>query len=126
MGINPYQLLRPIQVRFVHAKNAFHALVARNGRHPVDKKRLRYGIHIGGKDHQCIHIGHCRADKAVFSGQDLLHHALLSLPGHNGHIPRQRGQPLLSENPPGLAGQCAVRQDHVIKAAEGPNDPACF
>ena len=126
MGINPYQLLRPIQVRFVHAKNAFHALVARNGRHPVDEEGLRYGIHIGGKNHQRIHIGHRRADEAILSEKDLLHHALLSLPGHNGHIPRQWGLALLPQNSPGLAGQRPIRQDHVIKAAEGPNDSACF
>ena len=43
---------------------------------PIDEKRLGYRIHIGGKHHQRIHIGHRRAHKAVAAGQDLFHHAL--------------------------------------------------
>ena len=80
------------------------------------------GIHIGGKHHQRIHIGHRRTDKAVASGEDFLHHALVLFPGNGDQIAGEGGIALPAQDAPGAAGNDLPGQLHIIKTADGADD----
>ena len=88
--VDPHQLACLIQVRFIDAKKGLYPFVSRNGRHPVDEEGLRNGVHIGGENHQRVHVGYRRTDKAVLSGQDLLDHAFALGFCHGDQVPGQR------------------------------------
>ena len=90
VAVDPHQLACLIQVRFVDAKKGLYPFVSGDGRHPVDEEGLRNGVDIGCEDHQRVHVGYRRTDKAVLSGQDLLDHALAPGLRHGDQVPGQR------------------------------------
>ena len=125
--IDPLQIQRRVKVAFVDAQVHRHILLPGDGRHPVNEERFCDGIHIGGKHHQRIHIGHRRTDKAVPSGEDFLHHALVLFPGNGYQISGEGGIALPAQDAPGPAGDGAGGRPNVIKSADGPEDPSgCF
>ena len=126
LGVDAAQVQGLVQIRFVHAEDALHALVARNGCHPVNEEGLGNGVDVCGENHQTVHIGHRRADEAVFSGENGFHHSLFPLPCHLYQVPSQGGLAALAQDTPGLAGQHPLGKADLIKAAEGADNSAGF
>ena len=127
VAVNPDQMLSRIQIALVHAQIHRNLLIARNGRHPVNEVRLRDGIDVGCKHHQCVNIGNRRADEVVFPGQDGFHHALSFFHSNFHHVSGKRGIALFSQDAPGAACHQSLRRLHIIEAADGAEDPPlCF
>ena len=117
MLVDPNQIMGRIQIALVDAQVYGHILIPRDGRHPVNEEGLRHGVDIGGKHHQCVHVGHRRADKVVLPGQDFFHHALSLLHGDLHQIAGEGGIGLFSQNAPGTAGNQPLGGLHIVKSA---------
>ena len=124
IGVDPDQIVGRVQVGLVDAEDHLNLLVAGNGRYPVNEEGLRHRVHVGGEHHQRVHIGNSRTDELVPPGEDPLHHALSLLNGDFHHITGQGRLMGAAQMASGPAGHRAVLRAHLIKSAEGPNDPA--
>ena len=120
------KLLRRVQIALVDAKNAGDVLIPGDGGHPVDEKRLRHRIHVGGKEHQGIYIGHGGPDEAVGPGQNGFHHSLAPLQGDLHQVAGEGGDLLLPQDSPAPAGHNPLRQLNIIKPTEGADNASAL
>ena len=123
VAVDAHQIHRRVKVALVNAQVNRHLLISRNGRHPVNEKRLRHRIDVGREYHQRVNVGDGGADEAVPPGQHLFHHALPPLHGNVHHVTGEGRAVFLSQNATGAAGDHRVSRLHVIKSADGTDDP---
>ena len=121
--VDTHQVHRRVKVALVDAQVNRHLLISRNGRHPVNEKRLRHRVDVGREYHQRVNVGDGGADEAVPPGQHLFHHALPPLHGDVHHVAGEGRAVFLSQNATGAAGDHRVSRLHVIKSADGTDDP---
>ena len=118
MVINAQKICRRVQIAFIYADIDRHFLLACDCRHSVNEKGFRHRIDIGRKHNQCINVGYRRADKAIFSGENFLHHPLPLLQSDFHHIAGERNFLSLSQMSAATAGNHTAVRLHIIEATE--------
>ena len=117
IAIDAGQVQSRIQIAFVDTQDHFHALVAGNCRHPIDKEGFCDRVYIGSKHHQRIHISHRRAHKAIAPGEYFFHHALALLHSDLHHVAGERCLMILAQASTAPAGHKSIRSLYIIEAA---------
>ena len=124
MGIDLGQAALRLQVTFIHTDDHRNILIACDGSHTVDQKRLRHRNGLGHQQNQIIQIGNCRPDKTIGPRQNLLDHSLPAFHGNGNPITDQRADSLLSESAPGFTFYQSLGGLHIVEPAESLHDPA--
>ena len=119
-------IVQPVAAVDIHLIDADHKLTAglrRDDGHPVDQEGICHGVSVGGHEHKRVDIGHCRADKPVFSVLHPVNAAFaVGVQAALHPVPYQWRGAVQPEAASCLAFQYAIFGFHIVKAAECLDD----